>query len=436
MPTISTTITGNWPLINGSQATGQVTITPVAEAVTPGSLIPVLGVVETLVNGAFSVALTTIDGMQLEIVEQINGAENPAPYTVTCHGGTLDLSTAPRSVPTAANLYLLASERGTPNGVAPLDGTGHVPQSFLPSTAAGVQSVTATNGTIVVDNTDPQNPKAAVGIVPESSVTGLVSDLATLAAGVASKATSGRVIATAGGLTGGGDLTADRTLAITYGTTAGTAAQGNDARIAGAVQTSLATAKGDLFVATGAGALVRLPVGADANVLTASSAQAAGVAWAPAAGGGGARMAITSGSITSGNVSAVNTGGLWMPIAGTAQAIAAALGDQVRAEYGFLTNAGASTYYDIGVVVAGAIVRLLNSPTFPPDPAYEGMPEANPDQPNQFFGPAINPWFNATSGDIAGGAVTFCIAWKSTGAGSLEMGPAIPVDFNLFNNHQ
>lgn len=147
-------------------------------------------------------------------------------------------------------------------------------------------------------------------------------------------------------------------------------------------------------------------------------------------------MAITAGSISSGNVAAVNTGGTWMPIAGTSQAIAAALGDQVRAEYGFLTNAGASTYYDIGVVVAGAIVRLLNSPTFPPDPSYEGMPEANPDQPNQFFGPAIDPWFNAASGDIAAGTVTFCLSWKSTGAGSLEMVPAIPVTFSLYNNHQ
>jgi hypothetical protein len=35
-------------------------------------------------------------------------------------------------------------------------------------------------------------------------------------------------------LTGGGDLTADRTLAVSYGTTAGTACQGNDARLSDA----------------------------------------------------------------------------------------------------------------------------------------------------------------------------------------------------------
>jgi hypothetical protein len=40
------------------------------------------------------------------------------------------------------------------------------------------------------------------------------------------------------GLSGGGDLSANRTLTVTYGTTAGTAAQGNDARITGAEQTA------------------------------------------------------------------------------------------------------------------------------------------------------------------------------------------------------
>ncbi len=47
-----------------------------------------------------------------------------------------------------------------------------------------------------------------------------------------------RTITAGGGLTGGGDLTANRTLAVAYGTTAGTAAEGDDTRITGAVQTS------------------------------------------------------------------------------------------------------------------------------------------------------------------------------------------------------
>ena len=43
-----------------------------------------------------------------------------------------------------------------------------------------------------------------------------------------------RLITSGTGMTGGGDLTANRTLAVTYGTTAGTAAQGNDSRLSDA----------------------------------------------------------------------------------------------------------------------------------------------------------------------------------------------------------
>jgi hypothetical protein len=165
---------------------------------------------------------------------------------------------------------------------------------------------------------------------------------------------------------------------------------------------------------------------------------AAASKWEPrtvSGGGGGTPMAIVSGRITTGNVSAVNTAGNWLPIAGTSQQLAAVVGDQIRAEYGFLTSAGSGTYYDIGVVVGGSIVRLLNAPGFPPDAGYEGMPEANPDVPSQFFGPAVDPWFTAASGDLAGGNVTFCLAWRSGGNGALEMNVDIPVSFNLYNNH-
>lgn len=44
------------------------------------------------------------------------------------------------------------------------------------------------------------------------------------------------------GLTGGGDLTADRSFAVSYGTAAGTAAQGNDSRIVAAVPNTGPTA--------------------------------------------------------------------------------------------------------------------------------------------------------------------------------------------------
>jgi hypothetical protein len=79
---------------------------------------------------------------------------------------------------------------------------------------------------------DPVTP-SAIGAAPtahthtEADVTGLVTDLA-------AKVGTARIITAGTGLTGGGDLSADRTLTVAYGTTAGTAAQGNDSRLSDA----------------------------------------------------------------------------------------------------------------------------------------------------------------------------------------------------------
>lgn len=69
-----------------------------------------------------------------------------------------------------------------------------------------------------------------------ATVTGLTAakilDLvATLTASVAAKIDASRQIIAGTGLSGGGDLSANRTLAVSYGSTAGTAAQGNDSRL-------------------------------------------------------------------------------------------------------------------------------------------------------------------------------------------------------------
>lgn len=67
------------------------------------------------------------------------------------------------------------------------------------------------------------------------------------------------------------------------------------------VDKSTLTTKGDLYVATGSGTVVRLGVGSDTWVLTADSAQTAGVKWAAASGGGGGTTlsALTDVSISS-----------------------------------------------------------------------------------------------------------------------------------------
>lgn len=59
-------------------------------------------------------------------------------------------------------------------------------------------------------------------------------DITGLAAALAALVPTSRLISTGTGLSGGGDLSADRTLSVIYGSTAGTAAQGNDTRLSDA----------------------------------------------------------------------------------------------------------------------------------------------------------------------------------------------------------
>ena len=84
---------------------------------------------------------------------------------------------------------------------------------------------------------------AADATTTSKGIVQLAGDLAGTATaptvpGLANKADKTTTISAGTGLTGGGDLSANRTLTVSYGTTAGTAAQGNDSRITGAEQTA------------------------------------------------------------------------------------------------------------------------------------------------------------------------------------------------------
>ncbi len=112
----------------------------------------------------------------------------------------------------------------------------------------------------------------ADGSLTQSKVQNLTTDLA-------SKADKTITITAGSGLTGGGDLSANRNVAVSFGTTSGTVTQGNDSRITGAVQSSLVDTKGDLLAGSAADTVVRVAVGTDGQVLAADSSQSSGVAW-------------------------------------------------------------------------------------------------------------------------------------------------------------
>ena len=68
---------------------------------------------------------------------------------------------------------------------------------------------------------------------------------------------------------------------------------------------AILTTKGDVLVGTGSGAVTRLAVGTNTQVLTADSTQTSGVKWAAASGGGGLALAPI---IINGNGFAITTG--------------------------------------------------------------------------------------------------------------------------------
>lgn len=164
-----------------------------------------------------------------------------------------------------------------------------------------------------------------------ANVAALKTLLSLTASDVSGAVSTARTVSAGTGLTGGGDLSADRSLAVSFGTTAGTAAQGNDSRLSdprtptdGSVTTtklatgvldtdatlaansdskiasqkavkgyidtasgllvpkSTVTTKGDLIVATGSEAVARKAVGADGTYLMGDANSTEGIAWVAA----------------------------------------------------------------------------------------------------------------------------------------------------------
>lgn len=132
-------------------------------------------------------------------------------------------------------------------------------------------SVAAADATITIGGTSAA-VTVGVNAIPESKVTGLTADLA-------AKVPTTRTVSPGTYLTGGGDLSANRTIDANVGTGSGTLAAGNDSRITGAVQASTVDAKGDLLAGTADNTIARLAVGSNGQQLVADSGQASGLRW-------------------------------------------------------------------------------------------------------------------------------------------------------------
>lgn len=224
---------------------------------------------------AGSVSEATLQNNAITVAKIATSSSPTSGQSLTYDGTQLAWATNPGSgsVPDAnastKGLVQLAGDLGGTAASPTVPGLASKENTITAGTTAqyyrGDKSWQTLNKTVVglanVDNTsDASKPVSA-------AVQAALNDKADIAS-LSSVATSGAYA----------DLSGKPTLPVA-GTTIGTYAAGNDSRITGALQTATYTTKGDVLVATGAGAVARVGVGTDGQVLSADASQASGVKW-------------------------------------------------------------------------------------------------------------------------------------------------------------
>jgi hypothetical protein len=175
-----------------------------------------------------------------------------------------------------------------PVGYRPLDGTLYLAGSDINSNP--ITFKVETNGNVTI----------LAGSIPDGSVTtvkiadGAVTTAKLADSGVTAGAYGDASHVAAVTVDAKGRITAAASTAIAI---AEAAVTGLVADLAAKLGLSVFTTKGDIVIATGAGTVARLGVGANTQVLTADSTQASGVKWAAAGGGGASSPLTTKGDI-------------------------------------------------------------------------------------------------------------------------------------------
>lgn len=153
---------------------------------------------------------------------------------------TITISTTATANATDAALRDRATHTGaqaisTVTGLqAALDGKA---PSVHTHTAAQVSDSTTT-GRALVTATDAAAARGTLGLGTAATTAATAYATAAQGAKADTAVQPARTVTAGTGLTGGGDLSADRTLTVAYGTTATTATVGNDSRVTGAAQKS------------------------------------------------------------------------------------------------------------------------------------------------------------------------------------------------------
>lgn len=249
---------------------------PVARGGTNGTATPTAGAVSYGTGSAYAFSAA---GTSQQVLTS-NGAG--APTWVSLDMTYLPGSTFKKSVRVATTVAITLSGTQTIDGVALSAGDRVLVKNQASSATNGIYVVSATAWSRAADAATVANIAGGIVSVDSGTQGGQVfttvfktTDVLDTTSMLWYRMTDGTISITAGtGLSGGGSLDQTRSLAVTYGTSAGTAAQGNDSRLSDA-RTPTGTATGDLTGTYPAPTIAALAV-TDAKVATANKDGAVG----------------------------------------------------------------------------------------------------------------------------------------------------------------
>jgi hypothetical protein len=142
------------------------------------------------------------------------------------------------------------------------------------------------------------------------------------------------------------------------------------------------------------------------------------------------KLVVRQSRLTGGDIAVPNTGGAFALVAATTISIPAVVGDYVELNFDMMHNLTGSNYQDWCVVVTGAIARAASSNTA--TPGAEGQVALYPGAAS--FSTAAGPFgFVVTGGDLDGGSVTFQLAVKTTGVGTIFRSATYPMTLTARN---